>query len=225
MKACMSRNAVLWTVGGGLALLLWVAALWNTGDATSEPQDSPSVETPPAPEPRSAPPPPAAPAPEPPPAEPEAEAPAAAPVVPAAAPREEEASKSPFGHMPAPEPDGPLDELRGQFESEPRSSSAHELEALAKGAFDNPNVDPRMFEEVLCRQTVCRIRMRWTSDRMISYMAALTILRTEFAPVHAVSPATRDDADGTRALEVYVRQRRPDDPPALGRAPETSPAL
>lgn len=221
----MSRNGVLWTVGGGLALLSWVAALWHTGDAGAGLDDAPSVEALPMPQARPTPQPPAASAPEPP-ADPEADEPRAlpAPAPAPAAPPEQVASKSPFGHMPAPEPDGPLDELRGRFESESRASSAHVMESLAKRAFENPNVDPGLFESVLCHQTVCRIRMRWTSDRMISYIAALTILHTEFGPEHAVSPAKADDADGTRALEVYVRERRPDDPPAFGKTPETTPA-
>jgi hypothetical protein len=217
----MSRNGVLLVVAASLAVALWVTAMWGSGDrSSSDFYDVAANDEPAAPEaPQAAAPPALEPDPEP---EPEPEQPAPTAVVTAPAPVEEQPAPG-IGVMPPPTEDGPLEELRSQFEREPRASSAHELESLAKMAFDNPNVDPKLFDSVLCRETVCRVRMHWRSERMIGFMAALTILRTHFAPVHAVSPAKADDADGSRALEVYIRTRRPDDPPAFPTAPATEP--
>jgi len=209
----MNRNTLLIAAGVVLAAVLWVVAIWNTGDGDVDP--SAALEAPPAEplQPSAAPPgaPPGAPA---------AETPE--PAEPAAAAREPEATPEPAPQvvpddLPPPTPEGPIDELKAQFAREPRPSSARELEATAERAFVNPNIKPGLLGSVLCHQTICKVTVRWKPEHMIGYMAAYTLLLQNFGPKIAIVPASANDSDGSRVVEMYLEHRTT--PPPMPAAP------
>jgi hypothetical protein len=212
----MNRNALVIGIGVSLAALLWVVAIWNTGDADLD--DPSTLEPPPLPlaQPTAAPASPSAPPPdpelEPKPSEPE---PA---VEPAPEPAAQPATPEPVV-LPPPTAEGPIDELKAQFAREPRPSTARELDAIAERAFVNPNIQPGLLDSVLCRQTICKVTVRWRPEHMIGYMAAYTILLQDFGPKVAIAPASADDAAGSRVVEMYL-ERRTTPPPLPVPAPD-----
>lgn len=124
----------------------------------------------------------------------------AEPQPPAAAPKREAPVLLP--------PQGPVDELRRQFDGEPRPSSAGEREARIEQVFRQPSVDPGLLKSVLCRQTVCKVVVGWSQRRMSDYMVAITGLLPMFDPTIAVSPVASPDAEGIYDATVYLRQKR-----------------
>ena len=69
-----------------------------------------------------------------------------------------------------------------------------------------------LLRSVLCRTSVCRIQTRWSPARAQGFMSALMQLVTAgtqdqsmFDNRIAISPEVETAADGSRAVEVYVR--------------------
>jgi hypothetical protein len=114
---------------------------------------------------------------------------------------------------------GPVAEYRRIFESEPRSSSAGELEDQIRSAFPASDGAPDMFKSVLCRQTICRIEMRWSQDRRKAWMVGLSRLgrypykNAGFQTPLALSPLDPPNKQGTRLVEVYMKRRPPGSEP------------
>lgn len=110
---------------------------------------------------------------------------------------------------------GPVAEYRRIFRSEPRSSSAGELEDQIRSAFPAADGAPDMFKSVLCRATICRIEMRWSQDRRRAWMIGLSRLGREpyenagFQTPLALSPIDAPNKAGTRLVEVYMKRRLP----------------
>jgi hypothetical protein len=147
-----------------------------------------------------------APAPEPIPSDPE---PVRTPEAPSSNPTPEPARAQPQVAPPVLlTPEGPVAELQQQFESETRASSAHTLEKRIEQVFDQPSVSPQLLESVTCRQTVCKVEVGWSQQRMKDYMVALSGLLPVFNPRIAVSPVTSPDAEGIYAVTVYVSPKQ-----------------
>lgn len=108
---------------------------------------------------------------------------------------------------------GPVAEYRKLFESEPRSSNADELETQIRSAFPAGDGAPEMFKSVLCRETICRIEMRWSQDRRRAWMVGLSRLgrypykNAGFQTPLALSPLDPPSKEGTRLVEVYMKRR------------------
>jgi len=209
----MSRNVLAFAGVLLVGALLWMVSAWPA----QQDDDSARViaDEPPA-VPAPAPPPPAAPKPEP------AAEPAAPPPPPAAAPPaapEAPQPQQPQDQPPPPEPElptdmfaqdvGPVAELKRDYESEPRDSAASEAEGTVRAAFAHADGAPDLFRSVLCRQTVCKIELRWAPDRMGAYVAGMTRASVDFAPELGVSPAGPTNSDQTRPLVVYLRRKPP----------------
>jgi hypothetical protein len=115
---------------------------------------------------------------------------------------------------------GPVAEYRRIFQSEPRSSGAGELEGQIRSAFPASDGFPDMFKSVLCRETICRIEMRWSQDRHKAWMIGLSRLGGDpyknagFQTPLALSPIDAPNKQGTRLVEVYMKRRlRGQEPP------------
>lgn len=108
----------------------------------------------------------------------------------------------------APPRQGPIDELSSRFEREPRDSGAHDIEQSVRAAFSRDSVAPELFKSVLCRQSVCKVVVRITPQRMPGYIQAVTeLVSNEFDADFAVDPAPEIDADQMRSVEVYLQRR------------------
>ena len=108
----------------------------------------------------------------------------------------------------APPRQGPLTELTQRFESEPRDNAAHDLEQSVRMAFKRESVAPELFKSVLCRQSVCKLVLRITPQRMQGYIQAVTeLVGNEFDPDYAIDPAPDEDAEHMRVVELYLRRR------------------
>ena len=203
----MSRNLV--TLGAFLLVagLLWVVTEWPASKEEAAPlaaAEPASVVEPPA-----APPPPAA-------APPAAYEPAPAPE-----PEPEPAPAPPAARVevkPRQLPDqiqgdqGPVAEYRAQFQSEPRNSSAIEVESALRGAFQPADGAPDLIKSVLCRQTICRIEMRWSQERMRAYVVGFTRLNKRIQIPVALSPVGPKPRDGVQLVEVFMKLKPPGAP-------------
>lgn len=218
----MSRNAAaigaLVLVGG----LLWLVTAWPT------PPDSPEPAAPEQPAaPVLAPEPPRAPEP------PQLAPPPRAEELTAQQPPEAPPQPPP---MPAPHtpPDdmfakdqGPVAEYKAIYEREPRSSNAQETESKIRAAFVAADGAPDLFRSVLCRQTVCKLELNWTSQRLGAYVAGITrATQAGFGTSVAVAPAGPADGDKVRPISVYIKRAQPSAAPAAQpQAPQPATAL
>jgi hypothetical protein len=200
----MSRNALAF---GGVLLvgaLLWMVTAWparqddDSADVIPDEPAAPQAPPPPAAEPK-----PQAEPPAPPPAAP----PPAAPATPQ--PQEQPAPAEPDDTDMFREAQGPVAERKRTYESEPRDSAATEAESVVRKAFQHPDGAPDLFKSVLCRQTVCKIELRWTPDRLGAYVAGMTRASVDFEPEIAVSPAGPPGPDQTKPIEVYLKRKPP----------------
>lgn len=204
----MSR---LWLVAlaAVASLLLWVMATWPLPPETEpdldpgEPDPAPSVD---------APPPTAAEDPSPPsaadPASPEASpGPVEAPSAPAAAAEPE--SPAAQAEQLFTRENGPLAEYKAQFDREPRDSAAVEAEQQLRAAFEPKDAPTPVFRSVLCRETICKIETRFTSDTLGAYVAAMTrIVHAKFDPKLATERTAVSEA-GEISVTVYAKRPPP----------------
>jgi hypothetical protein len=221
----MSRNAAavgaLVLVGG----LLWIVTAWPTPeDDRPDPLEPEAPVAQPSPEPAAVP---AAPAIGTPPKQPErlAEKPPDPPVQPQpAAPQPPPYARE--EDMFAKE-QGPVAEYKHLYETEPRNSAANETESALRGAFVAADGAPDLFKSVLCRQTVCKLDLRWSNERMGAYIAGMTrVAASGFSATVAVAPGGPIGDDKVRPIEVYIKRKpttsseqSPPPQPAAAQAP------
>ncbi|HEX4351847.1 MAG TPA: hypothetical protein VHZ95_03015 [Polyangiales bacterium] len=118
----------------------------------------------------------------------------------------------PSANVAAPGRSGPVDEWKQLFGSEPRASAAVGAESAIEAAFRRPEVPAGLMKSVMCRSTVCKIETRWSPDRAAGFMVALMQLvappqaKATFDHELGISPEGEADADGSRAIDVYLKQ-------------------
>jgi hypothetical protein len=107
-----------------------------------------------------------------------------------------------------------------QFESEPRDSDAAEWEKHIAAFFDHDDVPPGVLDSVLCRKTICRVRMRWTSERAIGVMSASmrmfmgeggTWPSDKLHPDPAIDVDPDADPNGVVIVDLYARRKTPEE--------------
>ncbi|HKP64093.1 MAG TPA: hypothetical protein VJV78_45470, partial [Polyangiales bacterium] len=107
------------------------------------------------------------------------------------------------------EDQGPFAERKRTFETEPRDSAATGAESMVRAAFNHPDGAPDLFKSVLCRQTVCKVEIRWNSDRLGAYVAGMTRISVDFDPEFASGPGGPPNPDQTRPVTVYLKRKPP----------------
>ncbi len=208
----MSRNAValgaVIVVGG----LLWLVMAWRAPTGEDEAPTAVATAEPSRVEPAA--PPPAAAA-----LEPEPE-PAAALDDEPDRPAEDEGAE-PAPQAPAPPrvlaeqitgDQGPVEEYRKQYALETRASDSAEVEAKLRAAFYDRKGETELIKTISCRKEICKIEMRWSMERMRSYVGGLTRIGPGFVRRYALSPVSEPDADGVRLVEVYMKRKFGTDP-------------
>jgi hypothetical protein len=109
--------------------------------------------------------------------------------------------------MPAPERSGPVAELTRAFAEEPRDSAAQSLESRIESEFRKSDVAPGLLKSVLCRESVCRVEVRWTPERAVAFMSAFTRLSADFEPEIAIDPRGAATAGEELQVDVYLPRR------------------
>jgi hypothetical protein len=100
---------------------------------------------------------------------------------------------------------GPLDELKHAFETEPRASTARDLELRVEAELKKPDIPAGLFRSVLCRSSVCRIQMRWRPERVAGYNIALVRMLHIFGMGVGADPAA-PDKDNEVELDMYMKR-------------------
>jgi hypothetical protein len=103
-------------------------------------------------------------------------------------------------------PRGPLAEYKQRFENEPRDSAASDLEDRMRAAFLPGDAAPELFKSVLCRESICRLELRYHPSRLGAYVAAFTRMSPNFERALASEPNGEAGADQVRVIEVYLRR-------------------
>ncbi|MEY4580430.1 MAG: hypothetical protein RL701_5133 [Pseudomonadota bacterium] len=123
-----------------------------------------------------------------------------------------EANPADTAPIPAPSRSGPVAELKALFATEPRPSAAARVETIIEAQFRRNEVPSGLLKSALCRSTVCRVETRWSPQRAEGFMSAFMHLMTDpptestvFDPQFAISPEGEPGADGSQAIDVYVR--------------------
>jgi hypothetical protein len=208
----MSRNTAALGAVVVVGVLLWLVMAWHA------PKDDLPVElgqeaapSPPAPQPPAA-----APEPEPEPVPAPAPAPRLAePVADEPDPDEPQPPTPPAPRMLEEQikgDQGPVAEYRARYQSEPRDSEAPAVESNLRAAFAASDKAGELIKSITCRETICKIEMRWSMERMRPYIAGLTRSQPGFKLPVAVSPVGPKDSNGVRPIEVYLK-RKPPPPP------------
>jgi len=203
----------LWVAGAVLMAggLLWLVAIWPVPNtpaaqpASSPAPSQPAAGTASAPH-VAVPPPPAA--------EPEAEAAEAParPKEPSEAPQDKAEPAHTETATPMPElfgeAQGPLEEYRQRFESEPRDSAAHDAEQSVRSAFEPEQANYALLRSVLCRQSICRVELRWTPEVLGNYIAAMGRMTTDFDASFAATAQGAPAGDHSRPVELFLKRKQ-----------------
>ena len=59
---------------------------------------------------------------------------------------------------------------------------------------------------MLCRETVCKVELRWHPDRMSSYIKAMTLASQHFDPNPGVEPHDQP-GDVIRKVDAYLKRK------------------
>jgi hypothetical protein len=104
---------------------------------------------------------------------------------------------------------GPVAEYRALYESESRDYAAGQVESVIRNAFTDPDKASDLIKSISCRETICKLEMRWSADRLRPYIAG--IQRAEqsvrFKTPFALSPVSPPDGKGVRLVEVYLKRK------------------
>jgi hypothetical protein len=103
---------------------------------------------------------------------------------------------------------GPVSERKRAYASEPRDSAANEAESEIRAAFAFRGVARDLLKSVLCRQSTCKIELRWSQERTEAYIDGIGRALANLEPEIAVSPAGPPGFDLVRPIDVYVRRKR-----------------
>jgi hypothetical protein len=214
-------------IGGALMLLLWLPYLYfeltsappekkgralPTDDSSADPSDEPKLAEPEEPTAEDKPgeeQKPAAPAPQP-------EAPKAAPQPseeptpsPAAGEPAEEAQGDDKGEEPPPPPTaaGPANVLKHAFETQPRdplwaADSEHKLKALVGG-----DVPAELLQSTACRNSVCKVELRWNADRAAAYVSFYEAAHKQLGGEVGVEPQGPPDDKGMARVDLYLARK------------------
>jgi hypothetical protein len=102
---------------------------------------------------------------------------------------------------------GPLDEYKAKFESEPRDSAANEAEVSIRGEFHPTDGPQPVFRSVLCRETICKIETRISAANLGAYVAAMArLVHDKFDSKLATERTTLVEGDH---VTVVVYAKRP----------------
>jgi hypothetical protein len=110
---------------------------------------------------------------------------------------------------------GPVAEYRAQYESERRDSGASAVESKVRAAFPQTGDAPDLVRSIACRETICKLELRWSNARVRSWIKGVTRFQDGFVFPVAMSPVGEKDRDGVRRVEVFLKRKPPGQPPKL----------
>lgn len=101
---------------------------------------------------------------------------------------------------------GPLDEYKRAFETEPRDSAAHEAEHAIREAFVASDGPGPVFRSVLCRETICKIDVRVSADNLGAYVAAMARIVRQPFDTKLATERTSLAQNGEVSVAVYAKR-------------------
>jgi hypothetical protein len=104
---------------------------------------------------------------------------------------------------------GPVAEYRALYESEPRDFAAAEVEATLRTAFLEPRGGKDLVRSISCRETICKLELRWSMQRRRTYMEGVRLSLPNFRQPLAMSPVGPPDGNGVRTVELYMKRKPP----------------
>lgn len=105
---------------------------------------------------------------------------------------------------PLPKAQGPVNELKGAFDSEPRDALwAKDAEAKIATVFAADGMPDSLLDKSACQKTVCRVDVTWSQENAAPYLDAVDELHKVFGD-YAIAPQAPADKEGEDALAVYV---------------------
>lgn len=107
-------------------------------------------------------------------------------------------------NIPPPSAMGRIRERKERFQGESQTQTSRTREAQLTAAIE-PVAPPGLLQEVLCRRTVCRMRMEWRADRAIALLSVLSELRSKFDPELGVDEPGAREPNQTRRIDVYLQ--------------------
>lgn len=107
---------------------------------------------------------------------------------------------------PLPKPQGPINELKAAFDSEPRDALwAKDAEAKIATVFAGEAMPESLLDKSACQKTVCRVDVTWSQENAAPYLDAVDELHKVFGADYAIAPqAPADEEEGEDALAVHV---------------------
>jgi hypothetical protein len=108
--------------------------------------------------------------------------------------------------FPPPKSEGPVEQYKATFQSEPRDATAQTDETAAQAAFRTPDLPAALFKSALCHQSICRIEVAWTKDRQIAYMTGFTRLLGAVGQKTAVEAQPGPDGSGEYPLTLWIQR-------------------
>lgn len=107
-------------------------------------------------------------------------------------------------NIPPPGAMGRIRERNERFQGESQTQTSSARAAQLKAAIE-PVAPPGLLQDVLCRRTVCRVRMEWRADRAIALLSVLSELRSKFDPELGVDEPGALEPNRTRRVDVYLQ--------------------
>jgi len=106
---------------------------------------------------------------------------------------------------PLPKPVGPVAELKGAFDSEPRDALwAKDAESKIAGVFSGEDMPEALLDKSACQKTVCRVDLTWSQENAAPYLDAVEELHRTFGADYAIAPQAPADKEGEDALAIHV---------------------
>jgi hypothetical protein len=137
------------------------------------------------------------------------------PPAPAHAPAHAPPTGPPADYMPSER--GPIAEYQALYDRHARDSAATEVEDAIRTAFGR-STQPDLLHSASCHESICKVLIRWTPERVRDYVAAMRglALGTAWPPGQpgfetqiAITTASQKDKAGGRLVELYLKRRSP----------------
>jgi hypothetical protein len=191
-----------------LLAAVWALSIWSPSHEAPESVGDAPVPTAPEPAPMTAEPAPSA---VPPPAKPEPQVEELDPErerdhaeAPAEPPKPAWPMYGQLPELPPPMASGPVSRLKARFGSESASDASKTNERRLSETVLQTGPPPELLDDVVCRRTVCRISMRWKTERMIPLMQAVGVLRRDYDRNLGTDAPGPLGKDAVRHVDLYV---------------------
>jgi hypothetical protein len=111
---------------------------------------------------------------------------------------------------PAPPPTagGPTTVLKHAFETQPRDPLwAADTEAHMRSLFRGGDIPAELLQSASCRTAVCKLELRWTSDRATAFVSLYETVHKDFQGEVGIEPIGPPDDKGQEQVNLYLTRK------------------